>query len=51
MEGGKGSSSVGRTPSAYVLEREHADVNRRRMHPLEGAPNFGISAVIATSES
>jgi hypothetical protein len=32
-------------------EGEHADVNRRRVHPLEGAPNFGIPAVIATSES
>jgi MmgE/PrpD N-terminal domain len=28
MEGGKGSSSIGRTPSAYVLEGEHAEVRR-----------------------
>jgi hypothetical protein len=41
----------GRTPSANVLEGEHAYVNRRWAHPLEGAPNFGIPAVIATSVS
>ena len=35
-----------RTPSAYVLRANHADVNRRRVHPLVGASNLGIPAMM-----